>query len=52
MGVDDVRWFLKQAGNFEEYVALNEQLFDYIMETDVRDYGLEYQVPVGFYFFP
>lgn len=32
----------------EQYVALNQQLFDYIMEADVRDYGLEYQVPVGF----
>lgn len=48
MGVDDARWFLKQAGSLEEYISLNEQLFDYIMEADVRDYGLEYQVPVGF----
>ena len=46
--MDDVRWFLKQLGNFEDYAALNKPLFDYIMETDVRDYGLEYQVPVGF----
>lgn len=48
LGMDDVRWFLKQLGNFEDYAALNKPLFDYIMETDVRDYGLEYQVPVGF----
>lgn len=48
MGVDDARWFLKQVGTFEEYMALNEQLFDYIMETDVRDYGLDYQISVGF----
>jgi len=48
MGVDDVRWFFKQAGDFEEYVSLNTQLFDYIMETDVRGYGLEYSMPVGF----
>lgn len=48
MGIDDVRWFLRQAGNLEKYILLNEQLFDYIMVTDVRDYGLEYQVPVGF----
>lgn len=48
MGIDDLRWFFKQMGNFEEYVALNQQLFDYIMVADVRDYGLEYQVPVGF----
>lgn len=48
MGVDDVRCFFKQAGDFEDYVSLNKQLFDYIMETDVRKYGLEYRVPVGF----
>lgn len=48
MGIDDVRWFLFQNGKLEEYISLNEQLFDYIMEADVRDYGLEYQVPVGF----
>lgn len=47
MGIDDVRWFFKQAGNFEEYFALNEQLFDYLINADVREYGLEYQVPVG-----
>lgn len=48
MGIDDLRWFLKQAGNLDKYVELNRQLFDYIMDVDVRDYGLEYQVPVGF----
>lgn len=48
MGGDDLRWFLKQMGDFAEYVKLNQQLFDYIMVADVRDYGMEYQVPVGF----
>lgn len=48
MGIGDLCWFLKQAGNFEDYVALNKQLLDYIMTADVRDYGLEYDVPVGF----
>ncbi len=48
MGMDDLRWFFKQAGDFEAYVKLNKQLFDYIMYTDVREYGLDYQVPVGF----
>lgn len=48
MGINDLRWFFKQTGDFGEYVELNQQLFDYIMEADVRDYGLEYQVPVGF----
>lgn len=48
MGINDLRWFFKQMGDFEEYVKLNQQLFDYIMEADVREYGVEYQVPVGF----
>lgn len=48
MGFDDIRWFLKQTGSLEDYFALNEQLFDYVMVTDVRDYGTEYYVPVGF----
>lgn len=48
MGFDDLRWFLKQMSDFEEYVKLNQQLFDYIMVADVRGYGMEYQVPVGF----
>ena len=48
MGFDDMRWFLKQMGNVEDYLELNRQLYDYVMEADVRDYGTEYQVPVGF----
>jgi pimeloyl-ACP methyl ester carboxylesterase len=48
MGFDDLRWFFKQLGDFQEYVKLNQQLFDYIMVADVLQYGMEYQVPVGF----
>ena len=48
MGFDDMRWFLKQMGNVEDYLELNRHLYDYVMEADVRDYGMEYQVPVGF----
>lgn len=48
MGIDDIRWFLKQMGSLEEYIQLNQQLFDYILSVDVRDYGMEYSVPVGF----
>ncbi len=48
MGFDDLRWFFKQMGDIEDYFALNQQLFDYIMEADVCDYGLDYQIPVGF----
>ena len=48
MGIDDIRWFLKQVGSLEDYLALNKQLYDYVLEADVRDYGTEYKVPVGF----
>lgn len=48
MGIDDIHWFLKQLGSLEDYLSLNKQLYDYVMEADVRDYGTEYKVPVGF----
>ncbi len=48
MWLNDVRWFFKPIANFEKYTALNQQLFDFAAATDVRDYGLEFQVPVGF----
>ena len=48
MGIDDFRWVLKQQSGFEKYTSLNKSLFDYIMVTDVREYGLNYPVPVGF----
>lgn len=48
MGVDDMQWQFMPAMDMERYLELNHQLFDYVMITDVRDYGLEYQVPVGF----
>lgn len=48
MGISDLRWFIKQLGSFEDFISLNRKLFDYILIADVRDYGLEYQVPVGF----
>ena len=48
MWLNDVRWFFKQVSSLEKYTALNQQLFDFTVAADVRDYGLEYQVPVGF----
>ena len=48
MGIDDIRWFLKQLGSMEEYIKLNQQLFDELMTVDVRDFGMEYEMPVGF----
>ena len=48
MGIDDIRWFLKQVESTEDFISLNKNLFDYIMGIDVREYGMNYQVPVGF----
>ena len=44
----DAQWRRKQAGNPEDYFALNRQLFDYVITADVRNYGTQYQIPVGF----
>lgn len=48
LGFDDVRWFLTQLCSVENFVALNENLFDDALSVDVRDFGLTYQIPVGF----
>ena len=48
MGLNDLRWFIKQLGSFEDFISLNQLLFDYILIADVRDYGMDYQVPIGF----
>ena len=48
MGIDDIRWFFKQLGPLENYIALNQKLFDIIQNCNLRDYGQEYTVPVGF----
>lgn len=48
MNFDDLRWFLKQMGDFEDYINYNKQLFDYILVGDVTSYGTEYKVPAGF----
>lgn len=48
LGFDDVRWFLLQLESAEDFVAMNEKLFDYVLRADVRSYGLTYQMPVGF----
>lgn len=48
MGVDDLRWFLRQIGDLEGFFALNGNLFRCILEEDLREYSLCYQVPVGF----
>ena len=48
MGLDDMRWFLVQCSDMEEYFARNQALFDAMFTADVRDFGLTYAMPVGF----
>lgn len=48
MNYDDVRWMFKPMGDMEGFLKLNQQLFDGLMTVDVRDFGMEYVVPVGF----
>ena len=47
-GVDDLRWFLVQLGDMEEYVKLNKQLFDFTFDFNIYDYGLDYEMPAYF----
>ena len=47
-GIDDARWFLKQVFSLDDYLALNSQLFDYIMTFDAFELEMNYQVPVHF----
>jgi pimeloyl-ACP methyl ester carboxylesterase len=47
-GVDDFRWFFKQLDNLEDYISLNQQLFDYTMVFDAYNNGLTYKMPVYF----
>ncbi len=44
---DDMRW--KTEFQFDSYhYGVNQKLFEHQQMIDVRDFGLEYQVPVGF----
>ena len=47
-GVDDFRWFLKQAGGMEGFFALNRQLFTAAFAFDAYQQSTAYQVPVYF----
>ncbi len=46
-GFEDVRWFLRQLGDMDDYFALNKQLFDYTFAADMSG-DTEYEVPVHF----
>lgn len=46
-GIEDAMWLFKQLGDVDDFVAINQQLFDYISTYDVSLWGYEYKVPVG-----
>jgi pimeloyl-ACP methyl ester carboxylesterase len=46
-GFDDLRWAVKTI-DVKKFLALNQNLFDYTLDIDVRSFGLVYQVPTGF----
>ncbi len=48
MSWGDFRWVLMQNGDLKQYFELNSQMFDYLLNVDVRDFGSEYGIPVGF----
>ncbi len=47
-GMSDLRWFIKQLGDMDEYFALNRQLFDRTFAFDAYENNLKYEMPVYF----
>lgn len=48
MNLQDLRWFLKPILNTDAFITLNRALMNCIMDTDVRDFGQTFRMPVGF----
>lgn len=46
--MSDLRWFIKQLGDMDEYFALNRQLFDRTFAFDAYENNLKYEMPVYF----
>lgn len=45
-GINDLRWLVKQMGDVDEYVELNKQLFDFVLQYDAYKESMDYAVPV------
>lgn len=50
MGIADIRWFLKQMGSWEQYVSLNQQLFDSLLSFDLYDVAVSEEIPKTYIF--
>lgn len=48
MGMEDFKWFLKQLGPLEEYLALNRQLYDSLIEFQLYDVAIPKEIPVHY----
>ncbi len=47
-GMDDLNWFFRQVGDYEEFSRLNQDLFDVTFSFDVDTLKQEYEMPVYF----
>ncbi|MCR5667752.1 MAG: alpha/beta hydrolase [Lachnospiraceae bacterium] len=47
-GIDDIRWFTKQFGDLDSYVALNQKLYDEVLKYNAYDTTMEFGCPVCF----
>lgn len=45
MGTEDFKWFLKQLSPLEDYLALNIQLYDSLIEFNLYDVAMPKEIP-------
>lgn len=48
MGIEDYKWFLKQLSPLEDYLALNMQLYDSLIDFNLYDVAISKEIPVHF----
>lgn len=50
MGMDDFSWFLLQIGSMNEYIALNQKLYDELNNYDLYKVNVPSDIPIHFIF--
>lgn len=48
ISVNDFKWLCKQIGDMQNYLKLNEKLFDYLNSFNAYNFNTDYQMPVLF----
>jgi hypothetical protein len=48
-GIDDIRWFTKQFGDLDSYVALNQKLYDEVLKYNAYDATMEFDARYALY---